>query len=82
MIMTTVDIEYCVPCSMRGRAQGLQAELLEEFGRRLDAVSLVTGDGGVFRVEVDGEEIFDKTEEEYDTDVIVDRVGDRVGAAV
>jgi selenoprotein W-related protein len=79
MAMTTVDIEYCVPCGMRDRAQDLQATLLAEFGQRLTAVSLVTGDGGVFRVAVDGEEIYDKAREEYDTDLIVDRVGDRVG---
>lgn len=78
--MTQVDIEYCVPCGMRGRAVELQEALLEEFGERLDAVSLVTGDSGVFEVRVGEEQIFDTDEDAYDVDAIVDAVGERVGA--
>lgn len=78
--MTDVEIEYCVPCGMLDRAQSLEAALLEQFGQRLDRVSLVTGDDGVFVVRVDGEAVFDKDEEGYDADAIVSRVGDRVGA--
>jgi selenoprotein W-related protein len=78
--MTTVEIEYCVPCEMLDRAQDLQGTLLETYGQRLEAVSLVTGDSGVFRVDVDGETVYDKAEEEYDTETISDRVGERVEA--
>ncbi|PSQ40124.1 selenoprotein, partial [Halobacteriales archaeon SW_12_71_31] len=45
-----------------------------QFGRRLDTVALRTGDSGVFRVAVDGEGVFDKAEDEYDVDAIVERV--------
>lgn len=76
--MTTVDIQYCVPCGHLDRAQDLQEALLSEFGRELDAVSLVPDDGGVFRVGADGELIFDKAEDEYDPDAIVERVRERV----
>ncbi|MFC7140263.1 Rdx family protein [Halosimplex aquaticum] len=79
--MTTVEIEYCVPCGMRDRAVDLQTAILEEFGQRVEAVSLVTGDDGVFEVRADGEVVFDKEEDEYDADAIVDAVGERVGAA-
>jgi len=72
--MTDVEIEYCVPCGMRDRAQDVQTALLEQFGQHLDTVALRTGDGGVFRVAVDGEQVFDKAEDEYDVDAIVDRV--------
>ena len=72
--MTDVEIEYCVPCGMRPRAQDVQTALLEQFGQHLDTVALRTGDGGVFRVAVDGEEVFDADEDEYDVDGIVDRV--------
>jgi selenoprotein W-related protein len=78
--MTQVEIEYCVPCGMLDRAQTLEAALLERFGQRLDRVSLVTGDDGVFEVRADGETVFEKGEE-YDVDDVVERVGDRVGAA-
>lgn len=75
--MTSVDIEYCVPCGMLDRAQTLQAELLETYGQQLDAVSLVTGDDGVYRVEADGEPVYEKGDD-YDVDAIVDAVGEHV----
>lgn len=78
--MTSVEIEYCVPCGMLERAQDVQKALLSEYGQRLDAVSLVTGDGGVFEVRTDGDVVFDKESDEYDVDAIVDAVGDRVSA--
>jgi len=78
--MTQVDVEYCVPCGLRDRAVEVQEALLAEFGQGLDAVSLVTGDGGVFEVRADGDVVFDKETDEYDLDAIVDAVGERVGA--
>lgn len=78
--MTDVEIHYCVPCGHLSRAQELQTALLEEYGRDLDGVRLKTGEGGVFTVSVDGEQIFDKDEEAYDEDAIVERVGEFVGA--
>lgn len=78
--MTNVAIEYCVPCGMLPRAQELQESILEEFGERVDQVALVTGDSGVFKVRVDGEQVFDKAEAEYDEEAIVDSVRSRVGA--
>ncbi|MFB6221282.1 MAG: SelT/SelW/SelH family protein [Halolamina sp.] len=78
--MTNVEIEYCVPCGMLPRAQDLQEAILEEFGERVDSVALVTGDSGVFKVHVDGEEVFDKEDEAYDEAAIVDEVRSRVGA--
>lgn len=79
--MTDVEIEYCVPCGHLDNAQQLQADLLAEFGLELDGVRLKTGDGGVFRVHVDGEQVFDKAEEGFDRDAIVERVRERVGAS-
>ena len=76
--MTTVDIQYCVPCGHLDRAQALQGTLLSEFGQELDAVSLVTGDAGVFTVHADGELVFDKADDEYDVDAIVEQVQSHV----
>jgi selenoprotein W-related protein len=73
--MTNVEIEYCVPCGMLPRAQDLQEALLEEYGQDLDTVALKTGDRGVFKVRSDGDLLFDKAEDEYDVEAIVDSVG-------
>ena len=78
--MTEVEIEYCVPCGMLDRAQDLQHALLSEYGERLDAVALVTGDNGVFEVRADGEVVFDKEEDEFDEAAIVNAVGERAMA--
>ncbi|MBP1986436.1 SelT/SelW/SelH family protein [Halolamina salifodinae] len=78
--MVSVEIEYCVPCGHRSRAQDLAESVLEEYGLKVDRVGLVTGDGGVFEVRVDGETIFDVDEDAYDADAIVDEIGTHVGA--
>jgi selenoprotein W-related protein len=79
--MTDVEIEYCHPCGYLDRAQDLEHALLEEYGLELDGVRLDVGDGGVFQVRVDGEQVFDVDDEEYDVETIVGRVGEYVGAA-
>lgn len=78
--MTSVQIEYCVPCGHLPRAQELQEEILEMFGRDVHGVTLKTGEGGVFKVEVDGEEIFDKSEDPYEPETIIEEIDGRVGA--
>jgi selenoprotein W-related protein len=72
--MSTVEIEYCVPCGFLGRAEEIQHALLEQFGDRLDRVALVTGDHGVLTVAVDGDVVWDKAEDDYDVDAITRRV--------
>lgn len=74
--MTQVEIEYCVPCGLLDTAQMVQRHLLSEFGEALDRVALVTGEGGVFRVHVDGETVFDGQEESYDRGTFLDHVRD------
>lgn len=79
--MTTVEIEYCVPCGLLDRAIETQRALLSEFGRELDAVTLRTGGGGVFLVSVDGETILDSDEQGYEQGEITDAVEERIGAS-
>lgn len=76
--MSSVEIEYCVPCGHLDRASDLQHLLLSTFREQLDRVALVTGDDGVFVVRVDGERVFDVADEEYDPDEVVRRVRKRV----
>lgn len=61
-----VRIEYCVGCRFVVRAAWIAQELLFTFGERLGEVALVPSSGGVFRVELDGELLWDrKTEERF-----------------
>lgn len=78
--MTDVEIEYCHPCGFLDRAQDLEHAILEEYGLELDGVRLKVGDGGVFQVRVDGEQVFDVDDAEYDVESVVERVGEHVGA--
>ena len=74
--MTDVEIHYCVPCGHLDRAQQLQHAILDRYGQEVDRVALQTGDSGVFTVSVDGEQVFDVDEDEYDADAIVEAVGE------
>lgn len=76
--MTSVEIEYCVPCGFLDRAETIQHALLANFGQQLESVALVTGAHGVFRVSVDGETVFDKQTDDYDVDTIVRTVRKRL----
>lgn len=79
--MSTVEIEYCVPCGFLERAEEVQHALLSEMGAELDEVALKTGDHGVFIVSVDGAEVFNKERDEYDVDAIRDAVADHASAS-
>ncbi|MFC6721800.1 Rdx family protein [Halobacteriaceae archaeon SHR40] len=72
--MTDVKIEYCVPCGFRNRALDVQKAILSGLENKLDTISLVMGDHGVFRVQVDGDIIYDKAEDDLDIDEIVREV--------
>ncbi|MFC4544428.1 SelT/SelW/SelH family protein [Halosolutus amylolyticus] len=76
--MTTVEIEYCVPCGFLNRAEEVQHALLTSFGEELDAVTLETGDQGVFIVRADDDVVFDKHRDEYDVDEIVRTVREQL----
>ncbi len=69
--MSDVKIEYCVPCGFKERALDLQGAILNGVESELDELSLIMGDHGVFTVNVDGETVFDKEEDEFDVDDIV-----------
>ena len=48
-----IAITYCTQCNWLLRAAWMGSELLQTFGTELDAVMLVPGTGGVFRIEID-----------------------------
>jgi len=69
--MTTVQIEFCLPCGYLNRAEDVQHVLLQTLGETIDSVTLIPGDNGVFTVTVDDTTVFDITDDEYDVDQIV-----------
>lgn len=80
--MTSVEIEYCVPCGLLNQAIETQTRLLDEFGQVLDGVTLIPGHGGVFIVRTDSETIWDKDVHgaDLDLELIVEAVDDRLPA--
>jgi selenoprotein W-related protein len=76
--MTTIEIEYCVPCGLLARAEEVEHALLSRLGQRLGGVLMRPGAGGVFTVSVDGEPVFEKGRDSYDLEEIVARAERRV----
>ncbi|MFE7744523.1 SelT/SelW/SelH family protein [Nocardia sp. NPDC057455] len=78
--MARVAIEYCTQCRWLLRASWMAQELLSTFATDLDEVALLPGSGGVFRITVDGEQIWErKTDGGFpDIAVLKQRVRDRV----
>lgn len=58
--MARIAIEYCTQCRWLLRAGWVAQELLSTFSTDLDEVALVPGAGGVFRITVDGEQIWER----------------------
>ncbi|MFD1827536.1 SelT/SelW/SelH family protein [Mumia zhuanghuii] len=58
-----VEITYCTQCQWLLRAGWMAQELLSTFGTELAEVALVPGTGGVFRVAVDGDLVWDRKDD-------------------
>lgn len=75
-----VTIEYCVPCGHLDRAIQVQRQLLIRYGRALDSVTLRTGDGGVFKIAVDGQLVMDAAEDGFDLAPVIDAIEQQTAA--
>ncbi|RJO80074.1 SelT/SelW/SelH family protein [Nocardia panacis] len=58
--MSRVAIEYCTQCRWLLRASWMAQELLSTFGTDLGEVALLPGTGGVFRITVDGAQVWER----------------------
>ncbi len=59
-----LEIHYCASCRFVLRATWMAQELLFTFGKELGGLTLVPGDGGVFRIQMsDGTVLFDRKTE-------------------
>lgn len=81
--MTDVTIEYCVPRGLLNSAVKSRTALLERFGQDLDGVTLAPGHGGVFKVHVDGDTVWDKDVHggDFDLKLIGDAGDERLATA-
>ncbi len=55
-----ISITYCTGCNWLLRAGWMAQELLNTFATDLGEVKLVPGSGGVFRITVNGDEIWER----------------------
>ncbi len=55
-----LSIHYCTQCQWLLRAAWMAQELLSTFGTDLAEVALVPGTGGVFRIEYEGQTLWDR----------------------
>ncbi len=55
-----VKIEYCNQCQWLLRSAWLAQELLSTFNTELEEVRLKPGTGGVFKITVNGQEIWER----------------------
>ncbi|SEM00586.1 SelT/SelW/SelH family protein [Rhodococcus maanshanensis] len=55
-----VTVTYCTQCNWLLRAGWMAQELLNTFGTDLGEVALIPGTGGVFRIEIADELLWDR----------------------
>lgn len=75
-----IEIEYCVPCGLLSAAEQVEHALSTRLGERVNVLRFKPGHGGVFRITIDDELIFDKNRDGFDLDAIVERVRERAGS--
>jgi selenoprotein W-related protein len=74
-----LEINYCTQCRWLLRAAWYAQELLSTFEQELGEVALVPGTGGVFRIALDGELLWDRKERGFPELPVLKRlVRDRV----
>jgi len=62
VVAPRLEINYCTQCRWLLRAAWYAQELLTTFDQELGEVALVPGTGGVFRIVLDGELLWDRKE--------------------
>lgn len=77
---SAILITYCTQCNWLLRAGWMAQELLSSFAADVEQVALAPATGGVFRIEVDGELIWERKRDGGFPDVktLKQRVRDRI----
>lgn len=79
----SIAITYCTQCQWLLRAAWMAQELLSTFATDLSEVALVPGTGGVFRIDYDGDPIWERKRDGGFPDVktLKQRVRDKLDPA-
>lgn len=73
-----LTIDYCTECGYLDKAVEAAREVLAEYGESFDKAELVPSEGGVFRVSVESEVLFDIDEHQFSVKEIQERVGEHL----
>lgn len=79
--MTDVEIEYCGECDFRSQAIDTANEVLKNHQSELDGVHLKVGKGGVFKVRVDGDVVWDKDIKQLDVREVEQNIRPKLGVS-
>ena len=60
VVLPRIRIEYCTGCRWMLRAAWMAQELLTTFEKELAEVALCPGSGGVFRISIDEQTLWDR----------------------
>lgn len=58
-----ITITYCSQCNWMLRASWMAQELLHTFSTDIASVTLVPGTGGIFTIEIDGRQIWERKQD-------------------
>ena len=58
-----ITITYCSQCNWMLRASWMAQELLHTFSTDIASVTLVPGTGGIFTINVDGQQIWERKQD-------------------
>ena len=62
-----ITITYCSQCNWMLRASWMAQELLHTFSTDIASVTLVPGTGGIFTIDVDGQQIWERKQDGAET---------------
>ncbi len=79
--MTEVEIEYCGECNLRAEAIETADAVLKNHQNELEDLHLKVGKGGVFKIRVDGDIVWDKNVKELDVDEVVQNIRPKLGVS-
>ncbi|MFB6213480.1 MAG: Rdx family protein [Candidatus Nanohaloarchaea archaeon] len=71
-----VTIDYCTECGHLDKAVEAAREILAEHGESFEKLELVPSEGGVLRISIESEVVFDLDEEDFSVSDINQEVAD------
>ncbi len=73
-----LTVDYCVECGYREKAVKAAEAILEEFEDELESARLVPSGGGIFRLSIDGQIVFDIEKQEFSRDKVIQAAAEKV----